>query len=69
MARTEFTGFGKEVRMKLFEKNMTQTELAALLDCSTQYLYKILVGKRSGKKYIKRICEILGLGREEKKVG
>ena len=43
------------------EKNMTQVELAALLGCNKQYIHKILVGERSGKKYIEAISRILDI--------
>ena len=65
MARAEFTDFGKKVKMKLLERNMTQAELAEMVGCSHQYLHKILVGERSGNKYIKSICEILDMNRSE----
>ena len=40
---------------------MTATELADALGTSPQYLNFILHGQRSGKKYIKKIEEILGI--------
>lgn len=55
------TLFGKKVRKKLIDKNMTQVELAALIGCNKQYIHKILVGERSGKKYIEAISKILGI--------
>lgn len=57
--RVELTPFGKQVKKKLIDKNMTQMELAGMLKCNKQYLYKILTGERSGEKYIERIAEIL----------
>lgn len=60
MARqVELTPFGKRVKKRLIDKNMTQMELANMLKCNKQYLYKILTGKRSGEKYIEKIAEIL----------
>ena len=60
MARqVELTTFGKAVKKKLIDKNMTQMELASLIGCGKQYLYKILTGERSGRKYIEKIIEIL----------
>lgn len=49
--QTRLTPFGRKVRKRLIDKNMTQVELAALLGCNKQYIHKILVGERSGKKY------------------
>ena len=57
--QARLTPFGKNVRKKLIDRNMTQVELAALLGCNKQYLYKILTGERSGKKYRKEIIRIL----------
>ncbi|HBV83900.1 MAG: helix-turn-helix transcriptional regulator [Lachnospiraceae bacterium] len=57
--RAELTPFGKRVKKRLIDKNMTQMELAGMLKCNKQYLYKILIGERSGEKYIAKIAEIL----------
>ena len=59
--QARLTPFGKKVRKKLIDRNMTQVELAALLGCNKQYLYKILTGERSGKKYIGEIARILDI--------
>ena len=42
--QTRLTPFGRKVRKRLIDKNMTQVELAALLGCNKQYIHKILVG-------------------------
>ena len=57
--QTRLTPFGRKVRKRLIDKNMTQ--LAALLGCNKQYIHKILVGERSGKKYIEAISRILDI--------
>ena len=49
------------MRKKLIDRNMTQVELAAMLGCNKQYVYKILTGERSGKKYIEEIAKILDI--------
>lgn len=59
--QTRLTPFGRKVRKRLIDKNMTQVELAALLGCNKQYIHKILVGERSGKKYIEPISRILDI--------
>ncbi len=62
MARqAKLTPFGVKVRKKLIDRNMTQVELAALIGCNKQYLYKILCGERSGRKYIEDISRILDI--------
>lgn len=53
------TPFGLAVKKRLIDRNMTQAELAARLGCNKQYLHKILIGERSGKKYIGAIVKIL----------
>ena len=53
------TAFGREVKKRLIDKDMTQIELAGLIGCNKQYLYSILVGERSGKKYMDEISKIL----------
>lgn len=65
MSRAEVTDFGKKVVMRLIEKGMTQTELAERLGCTKQYLYKILSGQRSGKKYVETLCTELNLDLDE----
>ena len=55
------TDFGKKVKKRLIDKDMTQAELAELIGCERQYLYKILVGERSGEKYKEAISMILGI--------
>ena len=57
------TVFGRKVKKRLIDKDMTQMELAGLIGCNKQYLYKILVGERSGKKYMDAIEKILEIGR------
>ena len=53
------TDFGKVVKKKLIDKDMTQAQLAAMIGCGNQYLHKILVGERSGDKYKEAISVIL----------
>lgn len=46
------TPLGRAIRLKLIEKNMTQDELSAKIGCSTKYLWLIMSGERSGRKYM-----------------
>lgn len=55
----KLTAFGREVKKRLIDKDMTQAELADLLGCSRQYVSKILYGIKSGSKYRDKIVEIL----------
>ena len=58
------TDFGKVVKKRLIDKDMTQAQLAALIGCEKQYLHKILVGERSGEKYREAISVILEIDLE-----
>lgn len=57
--KRELTNYGKQVKHKLIEMNMTQVELAERVGTSKQYLGKILFGERSGNMYVNRIDEVL----------
>lgn len=58
---TEFTDFGKKVRRELLERGMTQKKLAEDVGCTSQYIHKILVGERGGRKYIEKIRRVLNI--------
>ena len=49
--QTRLTPFGRKVRKRLIDKNMTQVELAALLGCNKQYIHKILVERNTLRQY------------------
>lgn len=57
----KLTPFGKEVKKRLIDMDMTQVELAAMLGIKKQYITKILCGERKESKYVKKISEILGI--------
>ena len=57
--KRELTAYGKEVKHKLIEMNMTQVELAEQVGTSKQYLGKILFGERAGTMYLEKIDQIL----------
>lgn len=59
--KRELTGYGKQVKHKLIEMNMTQVELAELVGTSKQYLGKILFGERAGTMYVDKIDQVLNL--------
>lgn len=54
-----YSEFGKQIKKKLIERNMTAKQLANELGTTPQYLNKIIHGERSGKKYIDAIKCIL----------
>lgn len=58
--KRELTAYGKEVKHRLIELNMTQVELAEQIGTSKQYLGKILFGERSGEMYLEKINQVIG---------
>lgn len=59
--------FGIEIKKKLAERRMTQTELASNLGMSVDYLYLIIQGKRKKSKYNEPIARYLGI--DMRKIG
>lgn len=53
--------YGKTVKKRLIDMDMTQAELAKELGVGRQYMNRILSGDRSGKKYKAEIARILKL--------
>jgi len=51
--------FGKIIKIRLVEKEMTQRELAERVGTSQKYLSQIIHGHKAGHKYIGAISEIL----------
>lgn len=60
-AGSGYSAFGKQVKKRLIDKNMTAKQLADALGTTPQYLNKILHGERSGDKYIEAIKIILDM--------
>lgn len=65
------SGFEQEVKMKLLQRGMKQTELIQAVQSDTglflddSYLYKILRGERKPEKIIQSICKILEIEQKE----
>jgi transcriptional regulator with XRE-family HTH domain len=57
----KITPFGKRIKKRLIDLEMTQTELGKRAGCGRKYLIKIMAGERSGGKYMESICKILDL--------
>ena len=53
------SAYGKRIKKRLIDLNMTQVELARQLGISMQYMRRIISGDRSGNTYRERIEEIL----------
>ena len=60
-SKRELTSYGKQVKHRLIELNMTQVELAEQVGTSKQYLGKILFGERAGTMYIEKIDQVLNI--------
>ncbi|MBU7218727.1 helix-turn-helix domain-containing protein [Staphylococcus gallinarum] len=61
MATTEF---GLKVRTELLKRNMTNKQLAEMLEISSAYLSDILRGRRDAEQQKKRISQILEIKEE-----
>lgn len=55
----KYSAFGRQVKKRLIDRNMTAVQLAEMVGTTPQYLNKILHGERSGGKYIEAIKKIL----------
>lgn len=65
-AYRELTEFGKWVKIRLIEKNMTATELAKQVGTTKNRISEIIRGVIAGEKYIDAIKNVLG---NDKKAG
>ncbi len=66
MKRRRLTPFGKKVKERLLDLNMTQRKLAEKIGASDVYLSMIIYGERSGDMYIEEIKNILNLDYDNK---
>lgn len=53
------TFYGKKIKTRLIELEMTQKELAQIVGIDVTYISKIISGVKGGWKYRQRINEIL----------
>lgn len=63
----ELTPFGKWVKIKLIEKNMTVTELAEKVGTTKHRISEITRGVIPGTRYKDLIVDVLADGEEERK--
>lgn len=61
------TPFGKRVKKRLIDLGMGHSELCEACGCGQTYMSDILTGRRSGGKYLPRICKVLELPEPGKK--
>lgn len=55
------TSFERQVKARLLELDMTQTELCEKLGIKKQYLNQIFAGDRPASAYIDQIRDVLGI--------
>jgi len=61
----KLTKFGRDVKMRLLEKNLSHSELAQEIGTSASFLSQILHGSRPGEKYVHKIAVLLELDETE----
>lgn len=67
MRKRQLSPLGVKVKMRLIEVGKTQVELAREIGTSGNYLHLIMIGERSGKKFIPKIAQALGIDLNELK--
>ncbi|BFH18035.1 helix-turn-helix domain-containing protein [Paenibacillus melissococcoides] len=65
MKKRKLSPIGVIIKKRLAEMNMTQYELAALVGTSSNYIYLIMIGERSGKSFIPKLAQVLGIESHE----
>ena len=60
-----YTPFGREVKKRLIDLGLSQTQLEKELGIPYCYLTAMIIGKRSGIKYLPRVAEYLGIDLEK----
>ncbi len=61
---SEITPFGRQVKIRLLERNMDARDLARMIGTSPVQISRILHGKRPGREQIPKIAEILEIDLE-----
>lgn len=57
--KNDISDFGKEIKIRLIQLNMTQRALAKKIGVNENYLTDIVNGRRSGIKYREAIAAVL----------
>lgn len=65
MRKRQLSPLGIIVKKRLIEVGKTQVELAKEIGTSGKYLHLILIGERSGKTFIPKIAQALGMNPEK----
>lgn len=67
MAKNKVTPFGKWIKMRLLEKDMSSTELAQRIGTTKHRISEITRGVIPGTKYKEKIIEVLADTESERK--
>ena len=65
MKKKQISDFGKQIKIKLVELNMTQRALAKKVGVNENYLTDIVNGRRSGRTYRAAIMATLSIETNE----
>ena len=59
--------FGREIKKRMIDLDMTQSDLARKMGVSSPYVGEILRGTRASENARRKICEAVGLDYDEVK--
>ncbi|MBU5442049.1 helix-turn-helix domain-containing protein [Paenibacillus sp. MSJ-34] len=65
MKKRKLSPVGVIIKKRLIEMGKTQYQLAAEVGTSSNYIYLIMIGERSGRSFIPKIAQALGLDSNE----
>jgi len=61
MKKRKLSPVGIVIKKRLIETGKTQYQLAEEVGTSSNYIYLIMIGERSGRSYMPKIAEALGI--------
>lgn len=61
MKKRKLSPIGVTIKKRLIELGKTQYQLANEVGTSSNYIYLIMIGERSGKRYLHKIANVLGI--------
>ncbi|MGG1600547.1 helix-turn-helix domain-containing protein [Paenibacillus naphthalenovorans] len=67
MKKRKLSPVGILIKKRLIELGKTQYELATEIGTSSNYIYLIMIGERSGKSYLPKIARALGIDLDQLK--
>lgn len=67
MKKRQLSPIGVIIKKRLIEMGKTQYQLAAEVGTSSNYIYLIMIGERSGKSFLPKIARVLGIDLDQLK--